>query len=380
MDNNIIKTLRNESPSADAALTLLNSSNASDSTQPNDLISKLKNKNKSKNTKRSKRIKVDPREPLIANTLVGTYKLEKVTGRGSFSLVYKGVDSRTQRRVIAKEYFPKRFAKRSTSTGSIIPLEHKNVVYNEGHKQFFKEALILKIIMHPNIIKSIDLFRDNNTAYMIFPATGGNDLKWFLRSTLKPINQKLIIQIFMPILSALNFMHSAGLLHLDLKPANMLLQPTGEALLIDLGASQVVSTSFAVNNFQTLTHGFAPQEQYDKYKALGSWTDIYSISATIFCCIKLKPPSKAIDGHQPSQLNVQKYSKRYSQSLLNAINLSLLNDPNSRINDVDYFAQQLLEGSDWTSLQDYEIKVMRYNRLHESVITSTKEVIKAFNK
>ncbi len=328
---------------------------------------------------RSKKIKFDPRAPLPENTVIESYQLHKVIGRGSFSLVYSGTDSRTNLPIVAKEYYPKRYALRVDDSLSITPTEDKlNKVYEEGFKQFFKEAIALTKIKHPNIIKNTDMFRANHTAYMISPSTGGHDLKWFITNIRKAIDLDQAYQIFMPVLSALHYMHSANLLHLDIKPANILLQPNRESLLLDLGAVQGISSTSRFNSFQTLTHGFAPHEQYDKDKALGPWTDIYALAATLYCCITLKPPAKSVDGKIAGQLDTDTYGEDYPHPMLEAVNNALSYAQDQRFTDVDTFARKLLDGSKWATLRDYELRVMHYDRTDLKMITSQNALAGAF--
>lgn len=325
---------------------------------------------KKEGKKSSKRpgVRPDPRVPLTNGTELEGYKFERVIGRGSFSLVYRAMEMESGYEVVIKEYFPKHFSIRKDDN-SITPLDGKKLyTFSEGFKQFFTEAMALNKISHPHVLKTHNMFRANKTAYLVSLNIGGRDLKWFLGTVRKPMDQPLVYKVFMPILSALNFMHGAHLLHLDIKPANILLQPNSESLLLDFGAAARMNSSKRVNNMQTLTHGFAPPEQYDKNKSLGPWTDIYAVAATLYYSITCKPPAKSKDNDTESKLSLDTYSKKYEPYLLQAVNRCLAYDASNRYDNVDDFAKALLEGSPWDDLLDYELKVMNFDRFNEDTL------------
>jgi len=319
----------------------------------------------------------DPRVAMAGNTELEGYIFERVIGKGSFSLVYRASDIKTGDEVVIKEYFPKHFSIRKND-GTIVPLDGKKLfTFSEGFKQFFNEALALNKISHPNVLKTNNMFRANKTAYLVSLNIGGRDLKWFLSTVKEPMSQALVFKVFMPILSALNFLHGAQLLHLDIKPANILLQPNSESLLLDFGAAQRMNSSKRINNMQTLTHGFAPPEQYDKHKSLGPWTDIYAVAATLYYSIACKPPAKSKDNDAESKLNLEKYSSAYESHLIQAVNRCLTYDPSTRFDNVDEFAEALLDGSKWKTLRDYEMDVMKYDRFLESTRNSQRDLAQA---
>lgn len=326
----------------------------------------------------ARRSKRDPRVPLVENTIVDGYRIGKVVGRGSFSLVYSAVEIGSDLDVVIKEYFPKHFAERKDNDKIVAFTGKKRLTFNEGFKQFYSEALALRKISHPNVLNTNNLFRANQTAYLVSLNQDGRDLRWFLTSFKESLDQDLIYKVFLPILSALNFLHDAQLLHLDIKPANILLQPNSESLLLDFGAAQSMSSSKRINQMQTLTHGFAPPEQYDKNRALGSWTDIYAVAATLYYSITCKPPAKSNDNDTPSSLNIKRHKKAYHVALLRTINRALSYDGSTRFDSIDEFAAALLDGSKWSSLTEYETQVMGYDRFASSTKQSRDDLIASF--
>ena len=239
----------------------------------------------------------DVRVPLARNTRLGTrdreYRIDKLIGIGSFSLVYSAIETGTNLSVVIKEYFPKRYARRKTDNKIVALAGRKQSAYCEGVKSFHNEALVLKWVSHPNVLDVHDLFSANNTNYLVSLNKGGRDLKWFLASHPGALKHKMFCRVFMPILSVLHFLHEARLLHLDIKPANILLQPDSESVLLDFGAAQSISTVTQPNPVQVVTHGFASPERYGKRDHLGPWSDIYAMAATMYFSITGNPPAKS---------------------------------------------------------------------------------------
>jgi len=306
--------------------------------------------------------KLDPRIPLTAGTELAAYRIGKVLGSGSFSVVYDAVEIETGLRVAVKEYFPKRFAERKDS-GLIAPLEGKKKVhFREGMSLFYHEARALEKIRHPNVLNMHSLFRANKTAYLVSANQGGRDLKWFLSSLKQPLDQALIYKVFMPILSALNCLHTAHLLHLDIKPANILLQPNGKSLLLDFGAAQAMGANREVRKAQVISHGFAPPEQYGKNQMLGPWSDIYALAATLYFSMVGKMPGILKKADSTPALNINRLNSRYTSNLLEAINQALSYDATTRFASIDDFSLAFLSGSQWASLREYELLEMNFDR------------------
>ena len=211
-------------------------------------------------------VKSTAKKPLVIGTQVDNYVIGRAVGSGSFSIVYKGRNLDNDQGVIVKEYFPGRYARR-LENAHVRPYGGKRLMaFSEGFRQFLNEALALVKVNHPNVIEANDFFHANGTAYLVSPDTGGRCLKWFAGSQKEPLEQNLLLEIILPVMSALNYMHEAQLVHLDVKPNNILLQPNGQPLLLDFGAAWILNSGAWEDRKQTLTPGFAPPEPYDKSK------------------------------------------------------------------------------------------------------------------
>ena len=90
---------------------------------------------------------------------------------------------------------------------------------------------------------------------------------------------------FAQLLDGLREVHTAKLLHLDIKPANVYLRNDGTPLLIDFGAARQVLSAEGVKLPPLYTPGFAAPEMHDQRELLGPWSDIYSVGATMYACL-----------------------------------------------------------------------------------------------
>lgn len=222
--------------------------------------------------------------PLPKGHDLDQYRIEKLLGEGGFSCVYLATDTTTDTPIVIKEYYPKELARRKKDY-SVHPKDNETAsLYQLGFKRFFDEGITLAKMDHPNIINVHSFFRANETAYMTMDFTKGYDLRWFIKHARDGLDEEFLMCLFPRVLDGLKAIHENGLLHLDIKPSNILLPPSGIPLLIDFGAVQKLTTRTVVKGIQTLTHGYAPPEMYNKGD-LGPWTDIYAVGMTMRECL-----------------------------------------------------------------------------------------------
>lgn len=252
------------------------------------------------------------------------YRIEKTLGGGGFSIVYLAHDTRENRRVVVKEYLPSSQATRvEDETVESISAE-ASVNFRRGMKRFFDEAAALARINHPNIVRVIDFFRENNTVYIVMEYEEGKDLRWYIKRHDGRLSEKFIRTVFAQLLEGLKALHEHGLMHLDIKPANIYLRPGGRPLLLDFGAAQKAFSGNHRAQTHTLTMGFAPLEQHRRGH-IGPWTDLYAVGATIYACMsgRAPPPSLKRDEYDTYRPAVRQYARHYSRELLEVVDWCL---------------------------------------------------------
>ncbi len=300
------------------------------------------------------------RYPIKSGESIENYLVEGVIGGGGFSIVYRAFDATLGESVVLKEYFPNLLAIRGEDNNDINPISpKKKSAFDVGMQQFFAEAHALSKVSHPNVINIINVFRSNNTAYMVSKLQPGKDLRWMIKRCQGDLDQNFIQKVMPPVISGIDSLHRAGILHLDIKPANILLRTVGGPLLLDFGASKTMSRQERFSSFQTLTPGFAPPEQHHKAE-LGPGSDIYAIGATIYACVTGRPPPTSLKREQKErELKLKGAEKNVSSSVIEALKWALELEMNKRPQNVREFANLLMEDSEWGSYDLFQEDMLR---------------------
>ena len=277
---------------------------------------------------------------------IAGYRIVKKIASGGFSIVYLAYDDEGNA-VAIKEYLPSALALRQP--GELIPVIAKaNLpVFRIGLKCFFEEGRALALIAHPNVVRVLNFFRANETVYMVMAYESGHSLQEHIaRCNAKSsrVGEPFIRQVFTNVCSGLREVHANKLLHLDLKPANIYLRTDGSPLLLDFGAARQTINADVPKLTPMYTPGFAPPDLYSKAAALGPWSDIYSIGASIFACMAGAPPQPADQRKADDKMGAQfdKLTGIYSSDLLAMVRSCLEMDPLARPQSV-FAVQKVLQ-------------------------------------
>ncbi len=295
-----------------------------------------------------------PNQPLPRGFQLDQYVIENKISQGGFSIVYLAHDAAGAAFAI-KEYLPAGIAQRfGEAAAPVVPAENKTA-FNQGMKAFFEEGRLLARIDHPNVVRVLNFFRANDTAYMVMPYQTGRSLQEHMRSVHdanEPVSEDFLRDVFVRLLSGLREVHAQKLLHLDIKPANIFLKRDGQPILLDFGATRLGLGEASSVLMAVHTREFAAPEQAGSGEPLGPWTDIYAVGATLYACIAGKPPMAAADRMQDDQLPraQQAWHRRYSPQLLELIDWCLMLRTESRPQSV--FALQKVLGGDLLDLVD----------------------------
>lgn len=243
-------------------------------------------------------LKNHPENALPLKTRLGEYVVVSVLGCGGFGITYLAEDTKLGSRVAIKEYFPQSYAFRD-GTGTINPRPDNTTVSDEnyrwGMEEFLKEARALAKFKHNHIVRVLRFFEANGTAYMVMEYEEGESLGELLKKRGGFLDEPTLFSVFLPVLSGLQAVHEAGLLHLDIKPDNIYLRASGQPMLIDFGSSRRTKTKNKTAEKIAITPGYSAPEQYSAEGKLGPWTDVYAMGATLYRCITGKPPTDSME-------------------------------------------------------------------------------------
>ena len=290
----------------------------------------------------------DPHRALPKGTQLNRYTIQQLMSAGGFGIVYLSLDNQTQQQVVIKEYMPAKLALRLPDGRVAAISEAHREHLLEGHKLFLQEASTLTKLSHPNIVRVLNFFHANDTVYMVMEYRPGKNLQRYIHSRNGGLSETLLRTVFPPLLDGLRQVHNIELLHLDIKPSNIHLCPGGVPLLLDFGAVYPSCTTRKLQATQVVTPGFAPVEQYDPNGYVGPWTDIYAIGATMRACIEGSAPPPANERREKDKMRpaAQAFKRRYSASLLKALDWAMEVDPLLRPQNVDDFLNALNQQDD----------------------------------
>lgn len=248
---------------------------------------------------------------LSPGTMVGgRYRLERVLGIGGYGITYRGLDTRLDGPVAVKEYFPSFCALRMTQRGAEVRcMAGMEQAYAGGMERFLWEAKVLRQLNHVAcVVRVTDFFEENGTAYLVMEYLDGKNLKQMATGFGGRIPPEVLLPAMAPIIRALGQVHETGLIHRDISPDNIMMLSDGTMRLIDFGNARDTTSGRPMT--EAMKEGFAPIEQY-RTRGQGTWTDVYSVCATIYYCLTGKLPPQAFDRltgtplPTPAELGVQ---------------------------------------------------------------------------
>lgn len=215
----------------------------------------------------------------------GTYRVEAAIASGGFGKTYVVSNTALNSKYAMKEFFHADLNDRDSNGKNVLTVSSKKPTYNNMKNSFLKEAQKIARLNHRNVIRVYDYFEENSTAYYVMDLIDGCSLQQKLDSSNHPLPNNVVRNYLSQLLDALEYIHSHGILHLDLKPSNIMLSNDGNIKLIDFGASKGFNAdgSLSSDSKFVFTPGYAPIELRENNKnKIGTWTDFYSLGATIY--------------------------------------------------------------------------------------------------
>ena len=295
--------------------------------------------------------------------LIGRYTIKSVLGQGGFGITYLGMDELYQRKVAIKEFFPQGIVTRNIEYQDTVTVtfvgEKDN--YEKGKERFLKEARTMaKFSKDEGIVKALDFFEINNTAYIVMEYLEGITLKQYLRENQR-IAPEDLIELLVPLIESLDEIHSQGMIHRDISPDNIMVLPDGRIKLMDFGAARDY-TEFGEKSLSiVLKPGYAPPEQYQTHGVQGPWTDIYALCATMYKCITGENPPDAIERVMDDSLKkISEFGIAIPPQEEAAIIKGMSVSAKDRYQDIKDFCEDLYGGYEETSVsenKESEIKI-----------------------
>lgn len=228
--------------------------------------------------------------------LHGRYLIGKVLGQGGFGITYIGLDMVLDTKVAVKEYYPMGMVTREQGKSASLLWNLSQISQTQrqsAYDSFLKEARKMAKLEHiPSIVRVRDMFLENETAYLVMDYIEGTTLKAKIKRD-GQMSFGQCVSLLRPMMEGLVQVHRYGMIHRDISPDNIMIQPDGRVRLLDLGAAKDMTVGNALNSQLVAKKGFTPLEQYAENGKIGPWTDVYAMSATIYYAVtgKLLPES-----------------------------------------------------------------------------------------
>jgi parallel beta-helix repeat protein len=233
--------------------------------------------------------------PLPAGTLLanGRYQLQQVLGQGGFAITYLALDTQLKRTVAIKELCPQGCIR--DAHNQVAPITLPPDQFAQIRQRFVEEAQLVAQLNHPGIVRIYDVFRQNNTGYMVMEYLHGETLGAKLKRAggVLPVDEA--VDYILQVCDALEVVHHAGYIHRDIKPDNIIHCADGRLVLIDFGAARHFVANQTATYTVMLTPSYAAPEQYSSAGRLDPRTDIYGLAATLYHLITGVPPLPALD-------------------------------------------------------------------------------------
>ena len=237
----------------------------------------------------------------------GKYTIVKELGHGSFGITYQATtdvalngklgNMNVKVNVAIKEFFMPDLNNRAVDGSTVEGT--KNTLVVDYRRKFRREAESLARLHHAGIVKVLEIFDENNTTYYVMEYIEGENLdKYIMRRGHLDENETKVVVC--EIASALEYMHKYRMLHLDLKPKNIMHDSNGRVKLIDFGLSKQYTAEGEPESSTSIgmgTPGYAPIEQanYHQDGTFPVTLDIYAFGATIYKMLTGQTPPHASD-------------------------------------------------------------------------------------
>ena len=280
---------------------------------------------------------------LSAGTLLqgGKYRIKEHLGSGGFGCTYKAYYNTMGCYVAIKEFFVKDFCNREENGTVKVATQGKTELVDKLRNKFFNEArtLFSSKMYHSNIVRVSDVFEENGTVYYVMDYIEGSTLATLIEQK-GYLAEDEALRYIRQVADALKHLHANNCLHLDVKPANIMIDGSGKAVLIDFGVSKQYDEANGENTSTLLGHtpGYAPIEQSGRgLIKFNAACDIYALGATLYKALTGTTPVEATLRAGDKSLCELSYPEHVSAAIRTAIDKAMQISRGDRPQSIDEF-------------------------------------------
>jgi serine/threonine-protein kinase len=272
-------------------------------------------------------------------------KLISYNGEGALYIAY---DTAASVKVTVREYMPDTLCGRKKEEEAI----EVNPQYVALYKTYLSEFVELnRSLMNAGqslrVQKVLNVFNENNTAYVVYEYITGISLKSYLSNLGGVLPWEQVKELFTPLFTTLNLLHTKGIIHRGISPSTILLNDKSELVLINFGIT--ASRTYASEINYEVFAGYAAPEQYSGAARHGSWTDVYGVAAVLYKVLTGQMPPNAVSRREDEGLRTPTepmlINRNVPPSVSGAIMSGLLLDTEERTQEIGEFIDGLFETS-----------------------------------
>src|SRR3954464_8532239 len=194
---------------------------------------------------------------------IGKYHILELVGEGAMGVVYKARDSVLDRTVAVKV------------------MNDAIARQDELRTRFLREAQAAASLQHPNVVSIYDLGEVDGHLYIAMEYVPGADLEAIVKEEAAPLSLQEKLDIIIDVLTGLTFAHKRGIVHRDVKPANIRIAEDGRAKLMDFGVAHLTSSNLTSTGASLGTPVYMSPEQITGGKATPA-TDVFAVGAVLY--------------------------------------------------------------------------------------------------
>ncbi len=279
------------------------------------------------------------------NAKIAEYKILGHLGSGGFANTYRAYDSNLDKDVAIKEFFPRRYCSRDENY-RVLPLPGEEERFRSLRDSFLREARILAQFDEKNIVKVLRYFEGLETAYMIMEYVDGRNLGSVIQeNAVQPEDR--VVGWLRGLLRGLGTVHAGKVIHGDIKPRNIIITESDEAVLIDFGAAVAhdadaddggaETTETAGEVFASLNYA-APEQLHGG--RIDQRTDLYSLGSVFYELVTHERLGRERT-EEIAEDQILAYGRFYGARFLRTVHRAIQLDPEARFSDSEDWLEEL---------------------------------------
>jgi TonB family protein len=264
--------------------------------------------------------------------LVGPYRIQSLLGHGGMGIVFLGVHDHLGREVAIKALAP------------------ELTQHPQFRERFFAEARVQAKLQHTNIVTIYDLIEDQGTFFIVMEHVPGPTLEALLKDgATKNWEIDHSLALFRQILAGLDYAHSKGVIHRDVKSSNVLIADGDQVKLTDFGIALLVGDKRLTASQSVIgTPTYMSPEQILRPREVDHRSDVYSAAIVLYEMLAGQPPFEAETEYEIKKLQIEApvpeiraVNPRIPAAIAEAITTALRKDPEERFQSAGAFLRAL---------------------------------------